>query len=388
MRRLLPVLATALGVVGLLALGDPGARANVAAGLLVAWGVTVWACPPRFDRPIHVVFAALLVRAPMLLLPPTLSDDVWRYVWEGEVWRAGFNPFEHAPSSTALLPLRDAVWSNVNHRDVPSIYPPFAQLLFVLLAGGGVYAWRVVSSLADIGTAWMLERARPGAGATWALMPLPAIEAAISGHLEGIGVLFLVAAITTRKGHWAWFGAMIKLLPGVLLALEPRRRWVGWALATIVVCLPIVRPTGFETYRATWAFNGSIFPLLEVALGASARPLAQVLGALVVAWILLRSRDHARVALWATGAFVVLSPTVHPWYVLWAAATASIVGMRAWGLLAALVPLSYVVLATRGTAGGWSEWVGTRWLVYTPFYVALAVEAWRRATRAGPSSVG
>lgn len=376
------------GALAATALGDPRAAAAPFVAVTVVWGALVALLAPNAGSPGRVVVAALVVRAPLLLLEPTLSDDVWRYVWEGRVWLAGFNPFLHAPDSPALATLRDAAWANVNHRQVPSIYPPAAQALFVALSGGGVLAWRLASAAADITTAWLLARSRPRAGWLWALLPLPALESAVSGHLEGFGVALLVAAVVTRRGAWAWLGAMVKLLPGVLLALEPRRRWLGWALLTAVVCLPVVRPDGFETYRANWAFNGSIFPLAARALAEDARLLLQVAGAAIVAGILLRSRDPARVALWTTGAFVALSPTVHPWYVLWPLAAALLAGSWSWVVLGVTVPGAYVVLGTYApTTHAWSESVATRWAIYLPFYAALAWETWTRLTRAGPSAV-
>ncbi|MDP2309262.1 MAG: hypothetical protein Q8P18_24785 [Pseudomonadota bacterium] len=389
-----PLVALAVAVGGALAvacLGDPRAHATAFVAVVVAWGAVVATLAPDAPGPARVVLAALLVRLPLLVVAPTLSDDVWRYVWEGQVWRAGENPFVLAPDAPALAHLRDTVWANVNHRQVPSIYPPFAQLLFLVLAGGGVLAWRLVSAACDVGTAWVLARARPRAGWLWALLPLPALESAVSGHLEGIGVLFLVLAIVTPeargRGAWAWMGAMVKLLPGVLLVLERPRAWLGWALLTLLVALPLVRAEGFETYRASWAFNGSLFPLAELGLGTWTRPLLQALGLAVVAGVLLRSRDPARVALWTTGAFVLLSPTVHPWYVLWPLAAALLNGSRAWVVLAVTVPASYIVLSTYDPAtSAWTEWATTRIVVYAPFYGALIAEGWGRLVRAGPAT--
>lgn len=383
------VVVAAVAMAGAVAwLGDPAAHAYALVGITVVWGALALVGAPTLASPGHVVIAAMLVRAPLLLLEPTLSDDAWRYLWEGTVWRAGFNPFEHAPDDPALAELRDAVWVRVNHRAVPSVYPPLAQALFALLTGGGVLAWRLVSAGCDIVTSWMLARVRPRAGWLWALLPLPALESAVSGHLEGIGVALLVAALTTRRAGFAWAGAMVKLLPGVLLLRERPRAWVGWGLLTVLVAAPMVRPEGIAIYGATWSFNGSVFPLAAALLGDHARPALQILGAAIVAIALSRTHDRARLALWATGAFVLLSPTVHPWYVLWPLAAALLNGMRAWEILAVTVPASYLVLATYDpTTSRWTEWPAVRVLVYAPFFVALATEAWRRATRAGPAAV-
>ena len=72
----------------------------------------------------------------------------------------------------------------------------------------------------------------------------------------------------------------------------------------------------------------------------------------MVAGALWRRRDPAEVALWAGGAFVLLSPTVHPWYVIWAWVPSLLTGVRAWTALATAAPLAYAVLATLDPATG------------------------------------
>lgn len=361
------------GAVLLGAVGDPRATVAVVA---TVWGLVVGVAWVKGRLPPGPAWAwAAAVRLPLLLCAPTLSDDAWRYVWEGEVWRAGFSPFVHAPDDPVLAHLRSDVWAHVNHRSVPTVYPPLAQALFALLAPGGVFAWRVFSALCDIGTASLLARRDRAAGLLWALLPLPALETAVSGHLEGPGLLLVVLALGGR-GWAAWAATLVKLLPGVLLW----RRW-GWAALAVAACLVVMRPEGLDTYQAKWAYNASLFALLE-PLG---RPVVQALGAAIVGGILWRSRDPARVALWTFGAFVALSPVVHPWYVLWPLAVALWTGSRAWVVLATLVPFSYVVLATYDPASSaWTEPLWARWVVYPPFYAALIAEGWARWTRPGP----
>ena len=108
-------------------------------------------------------------------------------------------------------------------------------------------------------------------------------------------------------------------------------------------------------------------------------------GALVVLYALRKRTDPAEVALFAGGAFVLLSPTVHPWYIAWAWVPALIVGVRAFTLLAALMPLAYVVLATIDPATGqWHESPLTRLAIYGPFFVLLGYDAIKRIGRPGP----
>lgn len=374
-----------VAALGLAACGDVR---GVIVPVSVVWGAVVLLSPGTPPGPAWAW--AIAVRLALLACAPTLSDDVFRYVWEGRVWLAGGNPFVQAPDDPSLAALRDAAWAQVNHRAVPSVYPPLAQALFAALAPRGVLAWRVLSAACDVGTVALLSRRDPRAGWIWALLPLPAIESAISGHLEGIGILLLVVALRGGRAAAAaaWAGAMVKLLPGVLLPLERPRAWLAWGALTVAACLPIVRADGFRIYQEKWSYNGSIFPIAEAAFGDPARSLLQALGAALAGVVLWRVRDRGRVALWICGAFVLLSPTVHPWYVLWPLAASLWNGARAWTLLAALVPVSYAVLASYDPAtSAWSEPAWVRWVIYPPFFVALIAEGWARATRPGPAPV-
>jgi hypothetical protein len=55
---------------------------------------------------IGLVFAALF-RLSIILFPPYLSDDIYRYVWDGRVQAAGVNPYRYIPSDKSLADLRD-----------------------------------------------------------------------------------------------------------------------------------------------------------------------------------------------------------------------------------------------------------------------------------------
>ncbi len=350
------------------------------------------------------VLAALALRIPWLFAPPAFSDDVYRYVWEGRVWAAGFNPFALAPADpmlAALTPSNLAIWERVNHPEVSSIYPPLAQALFVILAPGGVLAWKIAAMVADLGTVGLLARRSPRAGWLWALLPLPALESAGSGHLEAFGVLFLVATLSAEATGRprlalaaAWAGAMVKLLPGagVLALAKGWRAWLTVGGASLLVFAPMWTSEllrGFQTYRATWSFNGSLYPLLAAGVGSElARGALQVVGAGVVGgvWWRTRSRPNATwaVLMAATGGFVLLSPTVHPWYVLWPLAVALWGGGGGgWLLAAVLVPLAYRVLGTL-MGGVWTEEAVTRWVIWGPVWGMLGVEALGRSLRATP----
>ena len=84
-----------------------------------------------------LVFAvAIVLRVMLLFEPPLLSSDLYRYIWDGRVINAGFNPFTHVPAEDALAFLRDAaIYPNVDKKDYAvSIYPPVAQFIFAATA--------------------------------------------------------------------------------------------------------------------------------------------------------------------------------------------------------------------------------------------------------------
>lgn len=385
-----PIVALALALAAALSLaGDPLRHVPAFVAGCLAWGLVAMRARPLTLT--GALAAAALARALLLALPPSLSDDLYRYVWEGRVWAAGFSPFAHAPADPALAPLRDELWSKVNHREVSSIYPPFAQALFYLLHPGGPFAFRLGAVLADLATVALLHRRSAIAGTRWALLPLPALEAAVSGHLEAWGVLALVAALGGRPLA-AWIGAMIKLLPGVLLLRRPWWEWPLWIGLSLAAFAPLFGPglgRGMGTYAEKWSFNGSMFPVFRWVAGEEvARIACAATAAVLFGIILLRSRDPARIGLWACGLFVLFSPTVHPWYVLWPLAAGLWSGSTAWAWLAVLVPLAYVVLD--GFDPGSSRWSEPPWprlVIYPTFFFLLCREILFRWTRPGPASV-
>ena len=242
------------------------------------------------------------------------------------------------------------------------------------------------------------------APALWALHPLPVLESAGSGHLEALALApLLLALLLTERGPRAAtiaaaVGSLVKLLPLALLAPLLRRAsgrlrlqivliaGLVWALAVLPhLDAGLTLGRGFGRYYEAWAFNGSLFPLLEAVIGdpGATRAVGVLLGAALAAWALWRRPDPAAFLLWACGALILLSPVVHPWYLLWPLAPALVLGAWPWAVLASTVLLSYLVLGSYDVSvSAWLEPWWIPWLEYPPLVVATAV--WWR-TRRRPS---
>ena len=73
-----------------------------------------------------VLCVAIAMRLAFVFAPPMLSSDMYRYVWDGQVQKAGINPYRYVPADPALKPLRDEkIFPRINRADYAhTIYPP------------------------------------------------------------------------------------------------------------------------------------------------------------------------------------------------------------------------------------------------------------------------
>src|SRR5436189_2744574 len=80
-----------------------------------------------------LIFAALF-RLSILFAPPYLSDDIYRYIWDGRVQSTGINPYRYIPAEPELANLRDdKIYPRMNRRDVAhTMYPPVAEGVWFL----------------------------------------------------------------------------------------------------------------------------------------------------------------------------------------------------------------------------------------------------------------
>ncbi|HLL75929.1 MAG TPA: glycosyltransferase 87 family protein [Pyrinomonadaceae bacterium] len=213
--------------------------------LLAAAGFVAWRAPSSRHTLLVVLAFAALFRYWPLVEEPRLSDDIYRYVWDGRVQAAGINPYRHIPAEEPLAHLRDeAIYPKINRRDyAPTIYPPLAQAIFfattrvsesvtwmklTMIAFEAVSIWAVVWLLASFG----LPRQRV---LLFAWHPLLVYEIAGSGHLDALMICFVCLALVARRsnregltGALLACAALVKFFPAVL-APALYRRW-GWRM--------------------------------------------------------------------------------------------------------------------------------------------------------------
>ena len=184
-----------------------------------------------------VLLMALLVRAIAIFQFPA-NSDINRYIWEGQIQLSGYNPYLLAPDAEELKHLRNEIWQNINFKNIPAIYWPFAQMLFKAGAAISPTQWffETILVLFDLGTIFLLLlMIRPFTSdfreiVLYALNPLVIISVAGQGHLESILVFWTMLSLygCRQKKPWLMYPAlglavMTKLTPVIFLPLLVER---------------------------------------------------------------------------------------------------------------------------------------------------------------------
>ena len=186
-----------------------------------------------------ILLGALMLRAMLLPLPPNLSRDSWRYLWDARATLHGFSPYVYAPVDKALRPLIDNVlFPNSRFRTAPTIYPPGAQGIFLLsyvLAPANLFFLKGIFLIFDMVTciALVVLLGRKGLDQRrvilYAWCPLPIVEFAIQGHVDVITLTFTILAVLSASnisvrgrvltGFLIGFATLTKIYPILLLAV-------------------------------------------------------------------------------------------------------------------------------------------------------------------------
>ncbi|MEZ4654440.1 MAG: hypothetical protein R3E12_12835 [Candidatus Eisenbacteria bacterium] len=124
--------------------------------------------------------------------------------------------------------------------------------------------------------------------------------------------------------------------------------------------------------------NASLHAWLAAATGPqSARIVVAIVFALVMAWVLRRNPPLLDGGLVLTGAFLLLTPTLHPWYATWIIPFLVFRPGRPWIALSLLVGVAYAAYGLRATTGVFHL---TRWMrgvEWAPVYLWLVVDGVR-----------
>lgn len=317
-----------------------------------AW--LVWHRPASRADLWLIVAAALAMRLALVPQRPFLSDDIYRYIWDGRVQAAGINPYRFVPGAPELTVLRDAdIFPNINRRDfAPTIYPPAAQIFFLLAGaiGGGLTVMKLLLVAMDTCTVALLARMLRVAGENpsrvilYAWHPLACWEIGHSGHVDALAILLVVGALSVaaRRPRQVLAGALLglaTLVKGYPALVAPAffkrgglRFCVGFA-ATFILYIPYasVGPRVFgylpDYMREEGIDTGDRFALLRairlvVPLPTGAFLVLAAVAFLALAYRSVRLPDRgvrgvATDAAGLGGLALVVGTPHYAWYYVW-----------------------------------------------------------------------
>lgn len=345
---------------------------------------------------------AMAWRVPMLLAPPERGADLRRYVWDSRVVRAGLSPYAVVPADPAFAHLRTGESWPLNNPDVPSPYPPGAQLFFLAATtpSESARAIKVAALLCDVLLALVVWRSLVAAGANpgWVLAylwsPLVSLEVARHGHLDVVGALCLAfAAFALLRGRGLLgtiafaMSVAVKPLPIVLLPLLWRRVSRLHLVAGFAVLLALYLPFwdgrrlpigSVPEVIDRFRFNGPIFSGVASLAGPSAATgFAVAVGLAVAAWARRRLPLASPQAwAWPMAAALLCAPLVYPWYLVWLAPF--LVGPETMPLTIWTVSIlcTYVVWQLAGV-----PWAVPGWALLVEYGALLGASLWLASLR-------
>lgn len=299
---------------------------------------------------------AVLFRLAALPMLPSLSDDGYRYLWDGVVAaEAGVSPYAYRPDAPELQAWQsEPIYDRMNSPAYYSVYPPASQLVFRAAASvyeplGWAASWWLLKAILVVvelgGVVVLVRLVGATAAAVYAWSPLAVFEIAGQGHTEALVVGGLALVLLPGRSRLplrsigATVAGLAKLYPLALMPATWRREGARGVLASGLLVLGlgalVWTPDAFDHARQSLGLFFGTFDLYAGPyrlLKALAYPLAGAEAGRVASLIL--GGGFVAVAGWAIAVddgterglrlvssavvvtVLITASTLHPWYAL------------------------------------------------------------------------
>jgi len=314
-----------------------------------------------YKNPSEVIFLGVFFRLLLLFAVPALSDDFYRFVWDGRLLANGINPYTILPADfIKTVDFKNTVENNLifgrlNSPNYYTVYPPLNQLIFATSATlskgslfGNVIALRIFILLAEISLLFILMKNKYSDKFNfYSFNPLIIIELTGNLHFEGVVMCFLVLAffVGVKERKSLVFSSFlfacavcVKMLPLIFIPLIIKQ--LGWkkgifyasmvGVFTALFFLPFLDRMLIEKlfssvnlYFQKFEFNASIYYLVRAVgfkifgyniIGSAGKIMAFLTfsGVVFISW---KSKNLFVGALAILTLYFAMATTVHPWYV-------------------------------------------------------------------------
>lgn len=305
-----------------------------------------------YKLPFLIILFGIIFRLTLLPTVPTTSPDVYRYIWEGKEIYHGFNPYKYPPNSPTLASINNHnLLDKVTFKDLTSIYPPFAQVLFTFgyfISGENAIGIKFIYLICEFFTMLFIlkllsaEKKNLNLVILYAWLPLPIMEFFVNAHIDPLGITFLVMFLYYIEKEKYFLSSvslalsfLAKLYPAVLIPLLLKKIkfkktfyfTLIFSAVVIIFYIPFVWGNVYvfsmlSNYIENWEFNGSIYHLMKLILvyGNHAHIVCNIL---LIATIIIISISYKNFINAVGGillSVIIFTATVYPWYLGWIAA--------------------------------------------------------------------
>jgi Glycosyltransferase family 87 len=350
-----------------------------------------------------ILGGAVVFRLVLLPLSPSISQDAYRYQWEGRVERRLINPYTVYPAEPQLRTLQDASHPITTGPFTPTAYPPLSEMLFAAVRS--VAGYKLLFTAFDLASiaAVLLILGRLGRPLCRVLIyawnPTVIVAFALSGHHDSLAVFTLLLAnllIIRRKPLLSniFLGLSIsaKFFAAILAPVFLKRtRWAyGWALAGVVAVtyFPFAGAGwkllgGVSDYARGWEGNDSLFRLVHYVLPAKnlAEMVAGLLLLALAGYAIHSNMTPLRASLFLISAMLLLSPNAFPWYFTWSIPFLCFEPYAPWLMMSVTCVLGYSPVVAYAAGQPYRDSSAILMLEYAPVIAWIAwdgVRRWRR----------
>ena len=345
-----------------------------------------------------LVILSIIIRAALLPVKPVGSDDYYRYVWDGKVQAHGINPYEYAPSDSALASLHTAeLPAKVSYPDMKTIYPPLSQIIFyaAYIIGGDAYTGlKILLMLFELLTMFVLYLILKRKGLPlknillYTLCPLPVFQFFIDAHVDVFGLPLLILSIlffidNKKIISLAFLGLSLCikplgliLVPVYFLEVKSFKEKLMTVLIPAGICAAAYIPYMFTgnpfqalmKFTENWTFNGVVFDVLDSFIHDNQKTrLICAIILMISSLPLIISRKNLLVKIYlSVFLLLIFSPIVHPWYAAWLAVLLPFVPRRSGIAYAGLISLTVFTVLNYQLTGVWNEYTWVLVLEYVP----------------------
>jgi len=369
---------------------------------------------PPINIPAFIIITGIIFRITVIPAAPTTSPDVFRYIWEGKIIEHGVNPYQVPPDAHMLNQYHSDLWEKIGFKNMTSIYPPFAQIAFLIgykISGESVWGLKVVYLIFEIITLLILlkllklKKINPGYIILYAWLPIPIMEYFINAHIDAVGITFFILFLYyIEKGRnklsavFFALSILVKFYPLMLFPLLIKKIGIKklasfisiFVLTTLFFYAPFLTSdfavkNSLTTYILRWEFNGSVYNLIKMFSDQNlSRIICGILLMVSIITISFKYRDFVNGTFGVLLSFVIFATTIYPWYLGWIAALNPVLNF--YSVLSLLFTSNFSNFTPMGKV--WQEYWRVLLIEYLPFFLLLYIDLRNRILykKTNPSS--